>query len=67
MILLSIESGAKEGSIALSVDGELIEELLSNDGDHSKNLPLCIKSLMERYPAECSHLDGVVLAMGPGS
>jgi tRNA threonylcarbamoyladenosine biosynthesis protein TsaB len=68
MKLLTIDTSTTTCSVALSVDGELAAEYLSNQGRTlSAGLLACIDLLLEGAGLAIGDLDGFGVALGPGS
>ncbi|MCD6332883.1 MAG: tRNA (adenosine(37)-N6)-threonylcarbamoyltransferase complex dimerization subunit type 1 TsaB [Bacteroidales bacterium] len=66
--LLHIETATPVCSVALSLDGEVFEELSSGEEqNHATHLTVFIQKMLDKHGLSVSNLDGISLSMGPGS
>ncbi|MDQ2887550.1 MAG: tRNA (adenosine(37)-N6)-threonylcarbamoyltransferase complex dimerization subunit type 1 TsaB [Chloroflexota bacterium] len=68
MLLLTLDTSTRQSSIALCTENELFGEYLWNAGtNHSVELLDHVKRMMAECRLSMQHLDGVAVAIGPGS
>lgn len=67
-LILSLDTSTQNCSVALHKNGQLItQELVSEEGSHSKALTLLIEKVMKTAGLELSELSAVAVSNGPGS
>ena len=67
-LILSLDTSTQNCSVALHENGQLItQELVSEEGSHSKALTLLIEKVMKAAGLELSELSAVAVSNGPGS
>jgi tRNA threonylcarbamoyladenosine biosynthesis protein TsaB len=67
-LILSVDTSTQNCSVALHENGQLItQELVSEEGSHSKALTLLIEKVMKTASHELSELSAVAVSNGPGS
>ena len=67
-LILSLDTSTQNCSVALHENGQLItQELVSEEGSHSKALTLLIEKVMKTAGLELSELSAVAVSNGPGS
>jgi tRNA threonylcarbamoyladenosine biosynthesis protein TsaB len=67
-LILSLDTSTQNCSVALHENGQLItQELVSEEGSHSKALTLLIAKVMKTAGLELSELSSVAVSNGPGS
>lgn len=67
MKLLAIDTATEALSIALSLNGEVIERYEVAGREHSTRLPLLVPALLADAGLSLRQLDGLVCGIGPGS
>ena len=68
MLLLSFETSAKAGSVALTENGVLLGESYQNTGlTHSQTLMCMAESMLQQCGKTPQQVDAVAVAAGPGS
>lgn len=67
MRLLAIDTATEGLSIALLINGEVIEHYEVAGREHSTRLPLLVPALMAEAGISLRQLDGLVCGIGPGS
>lgn len=68
MKILSFETSAKAGSVALTEDGILLGESYQNTGlTHSQTVMTMAEDLMKACGATAGEIDAIAVAAGPGS
>ena len=67
MILASIETSARPGSVALWTGSELLEHALTDARRHASDLLPALESLLERAGRDAQELEAVAFGIGPGS
>ncbi len=67
MKLLAIDTATEGLSIALSLNGEVIERYEVAGREHSTRLPLLVPALLAAAGLSLRQLDGLVCGIGPGS
>ena len=67
-LILSLDTSTQNCSVALHENGQLItQELVSEEGSHSKALTLLIEKVMKTAGRTLSELSAVAVSNGPGS
>ena len=67
-LILSLDTSTQNCSVALHKNGQLItQELVTEEGSHSKALTLLIEKVMKTAGIELSELSAVAVSNGPGS
>jgi tRNA threonylcarbamoyladenosine biosynthesis protein TsaB len=67
MKLLALDTATEALSVALWLDGELIERYAVVTREHAARLPLLVPELMAEAGLRLHELDGLVCGIGPGS
>lgn len=67
MKLLAIETSSLACSVALALDGEIIERHEEQEREHTRLLVPMIRETMEQAGITTAELDAIVLGNGPGS
>jgi len=67
MKLLAIDTATEACSVAIWLDGQIIETYEVAGREHSARLPLMVPSLLSKAGLVFSQLDGLVCGVGPGS
>ena len=68
MLLLSFETSAKAGSVALTEDAKLLAESYQNTGmTHSQTLMVMAEDMLKNAEMKLSDVDLIAVAHGPGS
>ena len=67
MKLLALDTATEACSVALWVDGALLERFELAGRDHTQRLPVMLHALMAEAGLGYSQLDGLVCGLGPGS
>lgn len=67
-LILSIDTSTQNCSVALHENGQLItQELVDEEGSHSKSLTLLIEKVMKTAGRALAELSAVAVSNGPGS
>lgn len=67
-LILSLDTSTQNCSVALHENGQLVsQELVSEEGSHSKALTLLIEKVMKAAGIGLSELSAVAVSNGPGS
>lgn len=67
-LILSLDTSTQNCSVALHENGQLItQELVAEEGSHSKALTLLIEKVMKTAGRSLSELSAVAVSNGPGS
>jgi tRNA threonylcarbamoyladenosine biosynthesis protein TsaB len=67
MKILAIETSGEDGSVALQVDGQVLEARLQGHARHSENLLGVVKDLLAQAGLDLAGLDGLAFGAGPGA
>ncbi|TAJ50831.1 MAG: tRNA (adenosine(37)-N6)-threonylcarbamoyltransferase complex dimerization subunit type 1 TsaB [Nevskiaceae bacterium] len=67
MKLLALDTATEACSVALWIDGALLERFELAGRDHTQRLPAMLHALMAEAGLGYSQLDGLVCGLGPGS
>jgi tRNA threonylcarbamoyladenosine biosynthesis protein TsaB len=67
MKLLALDTATEACSVALWIDGALLERFELAGRDHTQRLPAMLHALMAEAGLAYSQLDGLVCGLGPGS
>jgi tRNA threonylcarbamoyladenosine biosynthesis protein TsaB len=66
--ILIIESSTEVCSVALAVDGRLVDFIESDEGQsHAKLLGVYVETLLNRQKIKANELSAVAVSKGPGS
>ncbi|MFA9198125.1 MAG: tRNA (adenosine(37)-N6)-threonylcarbamoyltransferase complex dimerization subunit type 1 TsaB, partial [Aquirufa sp.] len=67
-LILSLDTSTQNCSVALHENGQLItQELVDEEGSHSKSLTLLIEKVMKTAGRALAELSAVAVSNGPGS
>ncbi|MEY3630478.1 MAG: hypothetical protein RL408_32 [Bacteroidota bacterium] len=67
-LILSVDTSTQNCSVALHENGQLItQELVTEEGSHSKSLTLLIEKVMKTAGLALAELSAVAVSNGPGS
>jgi tRNA threonylcarbamoyladenosine biosynthesis protein TsaB len=67
MKLLALDTATEACSVALWLDGEIVERVEIAGREHSLRLPLMLDALLAETGCSLRQLDGLVCGVGPGS
>lgn len=67
MIAIALETSGRPSSVALSKNGETIEEVLTGEKSHASHLLPALERLMASAQVDSSQIEVVFVGTGPGS
>ncbi len=67
MIILALETSCEQASIALSINGDIVERLLEGHVNHSERLLPTIRQLIADAGLQLGALDVIAFGSGPGA